>query len=409
MRVLQISTLQSGGASIAAKRLHQALLDCEIESRILTLEKHSNNDGIISYKPFLDFSSKRIIPKIVKGLLYRFGIGMGRWWRMHDEARKNGKDCHYTYPVSPYRVENHPLVRWADVIHLHFCDDFINYPTFFKKVRKPFVWTLHDKGIVYGGFHYSIDHDRLYSDYKTIEEQFCSIKHRAISSAHNLSLVALSDEMLSLTRKVEYLSPLPAYKIYNAIDTNIFKPSDKQECRLMLGLPIDKTILLFVAENVHNKSKGLHILQKTITELNNDNFVICAIGNHDERISTEEDIYTLFHGKIAEPSKLAKYYSAADFLVAPSLQEECPLTPLESMACGTPVVAFPSGAMTEYIHAEQGIVCQEQTQSSLVEGITKALNTHYDGNAIRNYVISNFSPKSIVERYINVYNEALKK
>ena len=104
MRVLQITTLQSGGASIAAKRLHQALLDCEIESRILTLEKHSNNDGIISYKPFLDFSSKRIIPKIVKGLLYRFGIGMGRWWRMHvgTEERK-GLSLHLPRLALPCR------------------------------------------------------------------------------------------------------------------------------------------------------------------------------------------------------------------------------------------------------------------------------------------------------------------
>ncbi|MDR2993391.1 MAG: hypothetical protein LBV11_06090, partial [Bacillus cereus] len=61
-------------------------------------------------------------------------------------------------PFSSYRLENHPLIKEADIIHLHWiADNFLNYPTFFKNIKQPIVWTLHDINPFRGIFHFDGD------------------------------------------------------------------------------------------------------------------------------------------------------------------------------------------------------------------------------------------------------------
>ena len=79
------------------------------------------------------------------------------------------------------------------------------------------------------------------------------------------------------------------------------------------------------------------------------------------------------------------------------------------MACGTPVVVFPTGAMNEYVHPEQGIVCSDCSLQALKAGLNKALQYHYDRNAIREYVYNNFSPTKIANMHIDLYESILKQ
>lgn len=406
MKVLHISTHQTGGAALAAMRIHKALLDCGVESRVLTLDGDIENDNIAKYKPLIDYSKNTKVAKIVKGLLYRLNIGMGRWWRMHDKARK-GNECHYSYPVSPYRVERHPLVRWADVIHLHWCDDFVNLPTFFRKIKKPIFWTLHDIGIGFGGFHYKNDYSELAPCYNTIEKKLLEIKRKTLSNAHNLNIISLSREMFDFTRSIDYLSNKPNHLIHNCVDASLFKPKEKISIRKTLNLPLDKTILLFVCEYVHTKSKGLELLKQAVASIDKVNITICIVGNYDKEIATKDTVDTFYFGKISDTEKLSSLYSSADYLVVPSSQEVCPQTPLESMACGTPVIVFPTGAMKDYVKPEQGVVCTDCSLESLKKGICIAMQKNYNSQAMRNYVNDFFSPSSIAMQHIKVYDKAL--
>lgn len=402
MKVLHISTHQTGGAALAAFRLHRSLIDNGVDSHMLTLDGDCDDNNVICYKPVFGFQQS----KIFKSTLYRLGIGIGRYWRMHDKARK-GHECHYTYPVSLYRVENHPLVKWADVIHLHFCDDFINYPTFFKRVKKPIVWTLHDIGIGYGGFHYKNDHDALLPYYKELETDFLKIKTDSISKARNISIVSLSQEMYDLTKTIDYLRDKPNRIVFNSVDSSKFLMFDKKQCRSELRLPQDKTILLFVSEYVEVQSKGLSLLKEAILSMHQENTLICIVGNHSTDLPSKDIVATRYFGKIKDSVLLSKIYSAADLLVVPSTQESFGQTPMEAMSCGTPVVVFPSGAMKDYVRPEQGVVCKDCSLESLKEGLTEALKKEYNGEQLRNYAIENFSPTRIAEEYIMVYKNAL--
>lgn len=406
MKILHITTSLTGGAALAAYRLHKSLLGEGVDSRVLTLDESCDDIFVEKYNYILGFQRNKGIAKFVKSLLYRLNIGIGRYWRMHDKARK-GHECQYTYPVSLYRVEKHPLVKWADVIHLHFCDDFINYPTFFKKVKKPIVWTLHDIGIGYGGFHYKNDHDALLPYYKELETEFLKIKSDSISKARNLSIVSLSQEMYDFTKKIDYLRDKPNHIVLNSVDSTIFQMFDKKQCRSELCLPQDKTILLFVSEYVEVQSKGLSLLKEAILSMHQENTLICIVGNHSTDLPSKDIVATRYFGKIKDSVLLSKIYSAADLLVVPSTQESFGQTPLEAMSCGTPVVVFPSGAMKEYVHQEQGVVCKDCTLTSLIEGLSETMGKEFNSESLRQYALDNFSPSHIAEKYINVYNKSL--
>lgn len=402
MTILHITTHQTGGAALAVLRLHKALLDEGVDSLVLTLDGNKCNDKISLFHPIIDLRQPKGLAKMAKSVLYKANIGIGRYWRMHDEARK-GHECQYTYPVSPYRIENHPLVKWADIIHLHFCDDFINYSTFFKKVNKPIVWTLHDIGIGYGGFHYKNDYERLLSYFNLIENEFISIKKEALLNADNIHLVSLSQEMFDLTKGIDYIKGKPNTIIPNSVDTNCFLSLDRYKSRDDLGLPQEKIILLFVSEYVETLSKGLNLLKQVIASLNNTNILLGIVGNYNKETPLKDTIGTRYFGKISDPETMSKLYSASNYLVVPSSQESFGQTPLEAMACGTPVVVFPTGAMKDYVLPQYGVVCKDCSLEALKDGIEEALNKSYDGYQLRKYVTDNFSPSKIAQMYINVY------
>ena len=76
-----------------------------------------------------------------------------------------------------------------------------------------------------------------------------------------------------------------------------------------------------------------------------------------------------FAGRI-EQNNLNTYYNAADALVIPSFYESFGLVALESLACGTPVIATPVGAMESIIHAsETGQVLLDSSPHSLAMAI----------------------------------------
>lgn len=407
MKILHISTHQTGGAALAALRLHQALLDSGADSRVLTLDGEIEDKHIVRYKPLLDLRHPKGLAKVTKSVLYKLNVGMGRYWRMHDEARKD-HECQYTYPVSPYRVESHPLVKWADIIHLHFCDDYINYPTFFKRVKRPIVWTLHDIGIGYGGFHYKNDHERLLPYFRLIEDKFLKIKKKTLLNAENIHIVSLSQEMFDFCHRIDYLKNKANFIIPNGVDTTQFNLLDRNNCRKELCLPSEKTILLFVAEYVQTKSKGLDLLKESITTVKKDNILLCIVGNYPEDMPQKDIINTRYFGKVSDVNTMSKIYSSADYLVMPSSQEVCPQAPLEAMSCGTPVVVFPAGAMKDYVHKEQGIVCSDCTVEALRQGIVEALANSYDRIALRQYVKQNFSPEFVAQQYSNLYYSLLQ-
>jgi hypothetical protein len=81
-----------------------------------------------------------------------------RWDSFQKKQMLKGKPSNYevfSFPQTVYNITKHPLVQEADIIHLHWVANFLDYRSFFKQIQKPIVWTLHDLNpISEKGFHY---------------------------------------------------------------------------------------------------------------------------------------------------------------------------------------------------------------------------------------------------------------
>lgn len=409
MKVVHISTQDYGGAGLCTLRIHKALLNIGVDSKVLVAFKASdlptvfvaNESDINKYKP-----PKNKLLRKYKSLMRYKGKYLTRLEKYQRSVNQLRRETTYTFPISNYDLSNDPILADADVVHLHWVADFIDYPTFFSRINKPIVWTLHDENILYGGFHYRRDKDKYYSLCQYTEDELKKIKIDALAKTRcSIRLIAISELMRTLCNENPIVKMFPNKLIHNPIDSKSFIQMDKNVARHALGIPCDRIVLSFCSVSLSDERKGLKELIMALEKLNIDNItLICAGGGE---IPVQTNLHIIRFGMIGNERLLSLFYSAADFFVMPSFQESFGQTPLEAMSCGTPVVAFPSGIISEVINEQNGVICDDYTSDSLLYGIKEALGRKYDRSQIRQSVISNFSPNIIANQYIDVYNEVI--
>jgi D-inositol-3-phosphate glycosyltransferase len=137
-----------------------------------------------------------------------------------------------------------------------------------------------------------------------------------------------------------------------------FKPMDKTAARRLLAFSIDAFIVLYVGR--YSPVKGLDRLLMALSFLGHlDSLKLVLAGGDGEHSGMVDHLQAaatalnvghrlVIAGRV-DQKILPVYYSAADVLVVPSHYESFGLVALEALACGTPVVATPVGAMTTII------------------------------------------------------------
>ena len=161
------------------------------------------------------------------------------------------------------------------------------------------------------------------------------------------------------------------------VDLERFRPLGRAEARDELGLNGHK-VLLYVGRI--EALKGLELLIQTTAHLDAGNVKVLVVGDDAdgsgdlarlkgiaESLNVSESIE--FVGRVAQ-DRLPWYYSAADVCVVPSYYESFGLVALESMACGTPVVASRVGGLPTVVrHGRTGYLkswrCPETFANSL--------------------------------------------
>lgn len=404
MKVLHIATMDQGGAGIAARRIHHALLRQGVESCMLVKTKQSDDDTVEAAQPNLDLyhpSSNSLVRKWEQ-VQRRRGKRLTRVeqyeWQMLRLDRQYG--AAYTSPVSNFDLSQNLLVRQADVIHLHWVENFLDYPSFFAQVDKPIVWTIHDENVAYGGFHYSDEAERLKDPYSLIENDFLKIKRQALTDGLNIHFVALSRMMEQFYHDKGIASHFPVEVIHNGIEPDRFQLFDRDYCRQILGVSSDRKVLCFCASDINDTHKGLSILVKALEAMNRSDITLVCAGKGS---LPQCSFPVMGIGAIANPRLLSVVYSASDLFVLPSLQEAFAQTPLEAMACGCPGVAFPCSGIDELVNETNGVKCADFSEKALADGIIKAMSRLYNRQDIREDAIARFNIDSIAQQYIDLY------
>jgi glycosyltransferase involved in cell wall biosynthesis len=116
-------------------------------------------------------------------------------------------------------------------------------------------------------------------------------------------------------------------------------------------------------------------------------------------------------GKFSDDLSLTIALSAADLFISPSLQENLSNSIMESLACGTPVVAFNTGGNSDLIiHRKNGYLANKFEIEDFSKGIVEILyNSEYEviSNFSKKNVIDNFSEEVVIPKYIQYYNSLL--
>lgn len=409
MRVLHINTLRDGGAAWCVFRLSKALAREGVESRVLIAEGEAMPEGVegeIAVKDRSIWNTNRYL-RSIKKRLSRLG-----WWLVdYEKMEKRFNKLNTAHvcshqPLSQYKnIAHHPLVEWADVIHLHWVAGFVDYPTFFKEVRKPVVWTLHDKYPAEGVQHYSSDYFPVPEEMRDLDSLCRRIKRRGVEKAFNLNLVAVSATMLDVCRQSDVLRGFPVTLIHNGVDVDVYRPCDKQAARKELGLDREACIFLFSSYYIHDRNKGLDRIVRALEQTEIPNKVLVCVGKFLNELIPTSSFPIVIAGLLGSQSKMAGYYAAADYFVQCSYEESFGQTVIEAMSCGTPVVSTPCGISLELIRPSNGVICKGFDSDAIAAGIAEALKHRYDGDAIRQYISAHYSYDLIAKQYIEQYRK----
>jgi len=166
-------------------------------------------------------------------------------------------------------------------------------------------------------------------------------------------------------------APDKLHTLRNGVDLERFQPEDRLHARRKLGLAVEGRMLLSVGHLIERK--GHHIAIEALASLPSDVSLLIA-GGGPERSALEQQVAALglttrvrFVG-IVPQAELKSWYSAADALVLCSSREGWANVLLESMACGTPVIASNIWGTPEVVAvAEAGVLMRERNAAGLVE------------------------------------------
>jgi len=409
MKILHITTIDSGGAGIAALRLHLGLLNAGIESNMLCLDVVNPENPNV-------FKFNRLDTPILTRLFNRVGLQKTAKQK-NKEIYKSLKDIEYAIyspPFSDINLNTHQLILEADIIHLHWISGFIDYNTFFKTINKPIIWYLHDFNPLMGGYHLIQDLAKNKQKSSANVEDILLKMKRDLYRPHNITFIANSNSTFDLARKITLDDPIQLQCIPLSVDSNKFRSLDKDACKKVLEIDTSKIWISFGAAGILNKNKGIVLLIEALKTIQTNGYsvgIICFGGNSIEISKQLNGIDFKLYPSIKSEEFLNIIYSASDLYVLPSLEETYGMVAVEAMSSGTPVVGFPVGILPELIiEGKNGYLAELGEVSDLAFKITKFINRidkSTMGENARKTVVDKCSVSTQTSKFIELYNEVL--
>ena len=160
--------------------------------------------------------------------------------------------------------------------------------------------------------------------------------------------------------------------------------------------------------------KGFKELSEAVVKMRKtDSIELVVFGSSKPQSAPDFGFKTYYLGCLSDDISLVTLYSAVDVMVVPSLQEAFGQTASESMACGTPVVAFCTTGLLDIIdHKLNGYLAKPFDTTDLKNGIEWVLNaSNYDELCVnaREKVVREFDSKVVAKKYIELYEEILSE
>ncbi|EFK05561.1 glycosyltransferase, group 1 family protein [delta proteobacterium NaphS2] len=422
MKILQLSTYDiRGGAARATYRLHLGLRNKGQDSRMLVRYKNTDDDSVSEVCPEQNTDATFFLEVPVQE----------HYINAHRTELSNTL---FSLPYPGYDVSHSALVQDADIINLHWVSRFQS-PVTLKHIfalGKPVVWTLHDQWAFTGGCHYSsgcekyrsncIECPQLTQDSFSLTEAVLHDKEELFRNA-NLTIVAPSRWMGRCARESRLFKSLRIEVIANSLETDIYCPVSKKQAKERLDIPQDVVTFLFGAVDGTEKRKGFVELvaaiklcrQNSVFQelLRKDKLRLLCFGNPNEQLE-RIGIPFVSLGKLKTDKDIRDAYSAADIFLLPSLEDNLPNTILESLSCGTPVVAFDVGGIPDMVtDGVNGLLINAFDIPKMGEAIVSlSLDSHKRaamGKAGRERATMDYALEVQAKNYLGLYEDLLNQ
>jgi glycosyltransferase involved in cell wall biosynthesis len=402
----------TGGAALAAYRLHSGLRSLGYDSRMVVYEKESTDPSVVGFIPPFDWRtrlrrglSRRLIERSQEPLESR-PVGAGYF---SDDRNQHGGDA----------------LRQAlptDILHLHWIANFIGYSDFFRRLptELPLLWTLHDMNPFTGGCHHAAQcsnfceccgdcpqlsspsgHDFSNGVWKRKRRAFRRLGRNRFRVVTPSRWLACEVERSSL------MGSFPITVIPNGVNTQFFRPRDKSKARQELGISADDKVLLFVTQWLDDRYKGLPTLLQAVERLKAiPQLRLVTVGRGTLPDCSVPHTSLCFAG---DDERLSLAYSAADLFVLPSVEENFPNSALEALACGLPVVGSKVGGVPEIVREGcTGVVVERGNSEALATAVQGLLNDperlrQMSANC-RRIALEEYSLEIHAKRYVDIYS-----
>lgn len=213
----------------------------------------------------------------------------------------------------------------------------------------------------------------------------------------NFPFVSISNEQRIPCPNLNYIDT-----IYHGLDLSTYSPCFDNE---------NKDYLAFLGRFC--KEKGVHHAIRIARESGYRLIMAGKVDCPEERAFFRKEVEPylddkqfIYIGEVNHPQKVQLLRNAAATLCPVTWREPFGLVLIESMACGTPVLALSCGSIPEVVaHGVGGYV--EETVENLICHV--ATLGHFDRKACRDYVARRFSQPAMVQNYVTVYQRIIEK
>jgi glycosyltransferase involved in cell wall biosynthesis len=404
IRPLLVNASDTGGSATATKRIHHGLRRIGVDSRMLVQQKSTDDPTIVG-------------PESTTGRAWSLA-------RPHVDMlplRLYGRSDGFAVNWLPERKLDWIREIDPDVVHLNWVWRGALSIRTIGRLDRPVVWRLPDMAALTGGCHYAYGCDR-FEDRCGSCPQLGSDTDLDLSrltwhrKAHHwedldLTIVTPSTWLAEQAQRSSLFDDKRIEVIPNALDTETYRPRDPDLGREFFELPEDKRLVLFGAvDPMDDHRKGADLLQEALQSLSGEleDVELVVFGATEPSDPPDFGFPTHYVGYLHDDPSLVLLYSTADVMVVPSRYEGFGQTASESLACGTPVVAFDATGPSDIVdHKETGWLAEAYEPAELANGIEWVLDVADQTllSTSRDYAVKRFEQSKVAREYLKLYRQ----
>ena len=400
MRVLQINAVYgSGSTGRMVEEFHNYLKENKIESFVACAK------GCDSSQPD------------------QYSIGSSIDMKIHSlYARISGLQG-YSSKKATRKLIN--FIRYCnpDIVYLgNLHSNFVNIKMLFRflgEAQIATVLTLHDCWFYTGKCsHYTADKcfkwkttcgncPRLKKDipswYFDRTRKMLDDKRRSYDGLKKLAVIGVSDWITGEAKESILRNSAVITRVYNWIDTDMFKPKEVGTNLITRLRCKGKKILLGVAVG-WSDDKGLSDFISLAGMLPSD-YIIILVGENIENRQMPDNVQIV--GKTKNVDELVDFYNIADCFLSLSTEESFGKVVAEALSCGTPAIVYNSTASPELVGEKCGYIVKAhdiQEVKNCVIRVCKKGKAYYS-NACRTFACANFDRVTNIKQYLEIFEE----